>query len=258
MSKKNNTALNVQDQFTKNRLLLISGIGFFACYSLLCFVLAPWQTKMSLDVAYSALSVELVGFLCRIVELLPLILFFAVLAYGVCRLGISGFRSGIVLFLGASAYKYLANMAMAWKDNGSIPLEWYVHLADVGFYVLFEAIQLLVLLLIFKKLFKEKNPRETALDLVRFERIYEKSNVLMRASLLTAIVVFVSKVIGRVLSDLTVMILDGLPQNAETWKNMLFVYGVSALVALLYAAITYAGMILLLPKLAKHAENSQS
>ncbi len=251
MGRNNREMPAGQEPLLRKRLLLISGIGFAVLYSLICFLLAPAQTVVEANIAYGTLAYQLLGYLYTVAELAALVLFYTMLALGICRLGMGFASRASLLFFVATAYKYLANMLVSWAFAGAVPSAPLWDLLNALFYVALEAIQLAVVLLILKRLLPGKRDAAETELLLHFERVYDRSDPLMRAALWVSVTVFVSKLIGLPISDLVIMILYGFPKNPETWGNMLLSYGLKALVALVCGLICYAGMVLLLPRLYK-------
>ncbi len=252
-----NQLLKPGEKVLRQKLLLTAGVGFLTLYSLLCFAVIPVQLALQADIAAVEWAVQLVNYLRILTELCALILFYATLILGACRLGTRYFAGAFLLFAAATAYKYLANTLMDWIRYGAVPGTVLWDLIDVLFYVVLESVQLWIIVMILRRSLPVCRSREEALSLVHFTRFYDHKFPVMRASLYVSIVVFVSKTVGTPLSDLAYMIMGGLPKDSNTWLQMGMVYLLEVVTALLYAGLCYLGLVLLLPRLAKGLEKAE-
>lgn len=251
----------------RRKLFTLAAIASVVLYSLLCFVLSPVGEALQADIAYeNGILPAVVDYLGTVVDLAAVVLFYAVLLYALYSFGAKGVRCGVVIFMGCVAYKYAALAIMAWMQNGSVPLDWYMYVFNLLFYTVLESLQLVIVLMISNRFvgpFRAKNELLRAAggeetEVYPFTGIYDKKNPLMRSALVSAIVIFVSKAAIPPVNDIIVISMDGLPTSSETVKNMFLLYLENTLFALVYGLLCYIAVVFTLMKLLERFENKNS
>ena len=219
----------------KKRLYAICAIAFAAIYAIYVLGLEPLYESAAANVAVSSAVVDVLLYACEFLEHLAISVCYAVLIYGIYKLGAEEMRSFLWVFVAASGGKYLLKTIVSWYLGGAIPLEWYIDLIDVVYFVALEAVQFLIVRAFVKKVIAKGEKRETDLS---FTKLYDKQNVMMRAAATSAVIIFVIRLVLQVISDATTILIYGAPDKAATWILMLIAYLSTAVVGVLcYLAI---------------------
>lgn len=237
----------------RKRFYLISAAVLAAAYTLCGFVISPLYTSLMNDISYSGgFLTDLLRLLNTVVELFAVSVAYGAMVMGLYRFGASRYIGGFGIFLGATAYKYAVNMMISWSFLGRIPLEWTSDILNLLFFVSVEMLQLLLVALIVNKTVSASGKKARYLEdkgalceiyaEAAISKIYDAKNPLLRASVYSAVVVFASKLLGEVYSDLVYILLSGLPQKISTVILMVLNY----LSCALYGASCYAFMLLTL------------
>ena len=111
---------------------------------------------------------------------------------------------------------------------------------NVFFYTALELLQLFIVFLFVRNvitLYTEKRDMRlraartagyegeaTTQDVYPFDRLYDRSNCLLRSAFICALITVIAKVIGSVVSDVWLIVLYGLPEDPITWLLMLISY----------------------------------
>lgn len=248
--------MSQNDYSLKKKLYAVGGAAIFSLYSLLCFVISPIYVATVNDIAYDDTIVpELLSYLGVMVELMAIAIFYAVLILGIHKFCLSKFRGGIVLFILATLYKYSINVLMDWLKNGSIPREWFIDVANVLFYCLLEAIQLVLILFIAKRILtKAQDTKYAATDKISFVGLYNSNNPFMRSALACSLVVALSKILGLLINDVMTMAISGLPEKAGTVGLMILAY----LSNVLLGFLCYVVLLFVIMKLVERYRISES
>lgn len=255
------------DYVKRRKLYMFAFIASVVLYSLLCFVLSPVGEALQADIAYeNGVLPAVVDYLGTVVDLAAVVLFYAVLIYALYSYGAKHIRSGVAVFVGCVAYKYAALAIMAWVQNGSVPLDWYMYIFNLLFYTVLETLQLIIVIMISNRFvgpFRAKNELLRSaggeeMDVYPFTGIYDKKNPLMKSAFVSAIVIFVSKAAIPPVNDVIVISMDGLPTSSETVKNMFLLYLENTLFALVYGLLCYIAVVFTLMKLLEYFEKRSS
>lgn len=221
----------------KKRLYAICAIALGAIYAVYVLGLEPLYESAAANVAVSSTVVDLLYYACEFLEHLAISVCYAVLIFCVYKLGAEHSRGLLWVFVAAACGKYLLKTIVSWYYNGAIPLEWYVDLIDVAYFVILEAVQFIIVRALVKKVIAKGEKRDSDLS---FVKLYDKKNPLMRAAASAAVAVFVIRLALRVISDAATMLIDGAPDKSETWILMTIAYLSTAVVGML----CYLAMIL--------------
>lgn len=242
----------------RKKLCLVSAVSFAVLYTLYCFAVSPLYIGAVGNVAYSETLVpDLLYYLGRLLELVAISISYASVIYGIYALGRARSKVCSFIFLLATLYKYTANMVVSWLYAGGVSEEWIWDLINVLFYTLLEAIQLGVILLLVHPVitkFKQRNQvlakAGQPMSVYPFQKLYDKSNCLMKSAMIAAVVVFVSKIFGQLVNDIYYILVSGLPKEANTSILM----AVSYISNLLFGLICYIATMFTLMKIAEKSE----
>lgn len=220
----------------RKRLYAICAIAFAAIYAIYIFGLEPLYESASADISVNAVVVDILFYACEFLEHLAACICYAVLIFGIYKLGAEQIRGLLWVFVAASFGKYLLKTVVSWYYNGAIPLEWYIDLIDVAYFVVLEAVQFLIVRAFVKRVMEKGEKSDLDLS---FVKLYDKQNMMMRAAATSAVIIFLIRLVLQVISDATTMLIYGAPDKAETWILMLIAYFSTAIVGMLcYFAIT--------------------
>lgn len=247
--------LSQNDLKLRNRLCLLSAVGFAVLYALYCFVLSPLYAAAKSNAAFDGtLLPDVLYYLGRIAELLAISVSYGAMIYGIYRLSLSRVKLVPIIFLIATLMKYSSNMAVSWILSGGVSEEWLWDIINVLFYTALEVTQLCVVILFVNSVIKKQKRRDNALagtgnesEIYPFRKIYDKKNCLMRSAMISAVIVLVSKIFGQVVSDLYYIIVSGLPTRVNTVIMMLVSYTSN----LVFCAVCYFVAVFTVMKLAE-------
>ena len=226
----NNTAL-------KKRLYAICAMAFAAIYALYVLGLEPLYESAAANVAVSSVVVDVLLYACEFLEHLAICICYAVLIFGTYKLGAKQVRGLLWVFVAASGGKYLLKTIVSWYYNGAIPLEWYIDLIDVVYFVVLEAVQFIIVRAFVKKVIAKGEKRDSDLS---FTKLYDKQNIMMRAAATAAVIIFAVRLAVAVINDAIDIALNGL-NDPKTLILMLIAYLSTAIVGVLcYLAIMLA------------------
>ena len=220
------------------RWLLAGTLALFVLYSLNCFVVLPLRNMLSSDILFAdnLVIINLVSLLGELIEVAAISFFYAVLLLLIYRCGSKRGALAFIPFAAATVYKYCANTAVSWMYEGSIPSKWAWDIVNVFFYTALELLQLFIVFLFVKgviTLYTEKRDirlkaartagyegEAIAQDVYPFDRLYDRSNCLLRSAFICALITVIAKEIGSVVSDVWLIVLYGLPEDPITWLFM--------------------------------------
>ena len=228
-------------------MLLIGGAALFLLYSLNCFVILPVRNMLANDVIFASnlLVSNIFNVLSQLAEVVAISVFYATLFLLIYRCGEKRGGKAFIVFAAATVYKYLANTAVSWIYDGSIPATWVWDVINVVFFTALEMLQMLVIFLISRGLISAYNEKreirlkaaekigytsdEYAEGAYPFKMLYDRSNCLLRSALVCAAVTVIAKGIGSLLSDIWLIAMYGFPEVATTWVMMLIGYGMKVI-----------------------------
>ena len=226
----------------KKRLYAICAIAFAAIYAIYVLGLEPLYESAAANIAVSSGVVDVLLYACEFLEHLAISVCYAVMIYGIYKLGAVEMRGFLWVFVAASGGKYLLKTIVSWYYNGAVPLEWYIDLIDMIYFVALEAVQFIIVRAFVKKVITKGEKSNSDLT---FTKIYDKQNVVMRAAATAAVIIFVIRLVLQLISDATTILIYGAPDKAETLILMLIAYLSTAIVgALCYLAIVLSMHIL--------------
>ncbi len=240
----------------KRSWLTLCALIFAVAYSLMCYVLPYIIYELDSNILYSDTPIPtLLSYLRSLAELFAISFSYAVMICLLYRGEKGGTRPVFWLFLVSSVYKHLSNTVMTWIFAGSIPSSYIWDIADVVFFTALEFLQILVIYFVVKDVISRYKDSFAARQRVSadaagaypFKCIYDKGNCLLRSIYVCAIVTFVAKLGGALISDVWTMIAYGLPRENITWLLMLLNYASK----LLFGAVTYIVVYVSVSKLLK-------
>lgn len=236
----------VQNKNATSKLYWLCALCFGAAYSLYCFVILPLYFSLDANVDFSRTVLpNLVGYVGTALEHIAVFVFYGVIIYGIYRFGYKPMRGMYAVFCASAVYKYLANMLMSWIRDGAVPTTWGWDLFNVVYYTAFELIMLWITVAIVKR--KLLRAREQSIDP---ERLYDKSNCLMKSAFAAGAVTFGVKAFGNLVNDITCIIEYGFEKYFLIFLDVVLNY-VSALVlgVLCYAISAFVSAQLYLKQL---------
>ena len=227
---------------TGKKLYLVGGLVLFVLYSLNCFVILPVSNMLASDILYASnlIITNLLSLISELTELVAISVFYAAILLTVYRCGAKKGARALAIFAAATAYKYVANMAVSWAYDGSIPASWAWDIVDVIFFTALEMLQTVIVFVLIKSVIvgytekrdmrlraAEKSGCEVDTvpdDVYPINCLYKKSNCLLRSAFICATVTVIAKGIGAVVSDVWLIAMYGLPEDANTWLLMAINY----------------------------------
>ena len=244
----------------KNNAALICVITSAVIFSINSFVLLPLGRMLSNDVIYADSVLPLIlSYLAEFAESVAVAVFYAMLLVYICR----GMKIGRVfmLFATITIYKYLTDTAMIWVESGSIPKLWIWDIVDDLYFTGLEFILLLIVFAVSKKIMGRYTHERLLADRVfektgevieyarvyPFNKLYDKTNCLLRAVAACAIATFAAKLIGDLGNDVMYIISYGFPKQGITWIYMIINY----LSKVLFGAISYINIYIVLNDMLK-------
>ena len=258
-----NAALTV----SKKRILSC-GIVFAVIYSLNCFVISPITSGLLNDVIYSeSFLPTLLGYFNELTELAAVSFCYAVMIMTVYRQEKGKCASVFIVFISATLYKYLANTAMAWILNGSVPKLWGWDIVNVFYYTVLELLQLFIVYLFVKRIISgytdkrhimeralekvgedERVRAEKVEDVYPFKSVFDLNNCLLKSAFVCAVVMLVAKLLGALLSDIWLIVVYGAPEDGITWLYMAINYLSRIIMGVISYLIVYVSMTVLAKK----------
>lgn len=229
-------------------------------YSLNSLVLLPIGRILTSNVIYANSVLPMaIGYIAELLEGVAVALFYGLALIAIYR----GKKSGVVFiaFASLTAYKYLADMAMEWVESGKVSELWIWEIIDVIYFTALEALLLLIVFALSRKimsgytdqkLLAERVFEKTgeAIEYFRvypFEKLYDKSNCLLRAVMVCALATVVAKLLGDVVSDVAYIVSYGFPKQGITWVYMILNYASK----LIFGIVSYLTIYLFLNKTLK-------
>ena len=232
--------------------MLISLTVFAVVFSINSLLISPAIKVISNDILYSDTLLPVVlSYLREIFELAAISVFYAVMICVLYKRGKGRIRDLFILFVAAAAYKYLASTVMSWVVSGSIPSSWALDMSNVLFFTSLEFLQLVIIYCLIRPEIERFNAKRalaekklSVLDYSTdvtvpcaypFEKLYDRENCLCRSAFVCALVIFIAKLFGDVVSDIWVIIYAGFPSEWVTWVLM----AVNYLSKVIFAGIAY-------------------
>ena len=215
-------------QKEKRSLYITASLCFAIAYSVYCFVILPLYFSLEANVNFAdGILPELVGYLGTAIENVAIFVFYGIVIYAIYRFGYKASRGVIAVFAAAAVYKYSANVVMTWVRYKVIPSNWGWDLFNVAYYTAFELIMLLIVLAIVKRIIARGRSEEQGE--LSFSGAYDKTNYLMRASLVCGVVTASVKAFGNLINDIFYIADYGISEYFTIFGGVLLNY-VSALI----------------------------
>lgn len=263
MCGKEDSEMKKADKAVLKKWISMSAIVFAVAYSLNCFLISPLTTIISNNVVFSETVVpRLLEFLGGLIELIAISFCYATLLMSIYKWETQGVSKVFVTFTVATFLKYLVTVVIGWVDEGSVPLMWLLDLVYVLFYTLLELVPLFIIYKIcsriiikytdehnFIKKIADKGGAEMPRQAYLFDKVYDKKNCLLRSAYVCAIVTLISKLAGRALSDIMIIIDSGLPNEPITLLKMLIAYISMVIFGVMCYMFVYYSISLLSTKL---------
>lgn len=210
-------------------------------YSINGFAITKVMEIMSNNVVYAETAIPtLLDFLGELLEIGAISLFYAVLLLAVYKWGTERAGKVFVMFGIATFYKYCTTVIMGWIGNGSVPLLWLLDVVWILIYMGLELIQLMIIYKISKKIIlkftEERSFVQKAANRMTssnvdvpphaylFEKVFDKKNCLLKSAYICALVTYIAKFAGTLISDVLVIIESGFPKEPTTWLFLAIVY----------------------------------
>ena len=115
---------------------------------------------------------------------------------------------------------------------------WYWDIIDALWWTALELVQLTIVRAFIKKALARTAKKDGEL---KFTRLYDRENRLVRAAMSAAVTTTVIRLALRIFDDATAILMYGLPKSAATWLLMLISYIATLIVGILcYFAIVLA------------------
>ena len=214
-------------------------------YALCGGVLYPLLISVDNNIAFEGNALtSVLSYSVSLFEIIGVSAAYAVIIFGIYKLGAKGFSAGAWIFVIATVFKYLLYTVVRWVLAGRVPEKFGFELLDVLFFTVLEGIQLLVFWLTVKIVFENKKLSQKVYP---FVKIYDNSNSVLRAALAGAIIVFASRFLGLFINDIGLIFIGGLPKKAITVLLMVLNY----LPSLIFGVLNYLLVRTALSKLFK-------
>lgn len=219
-----------------------SVISVAAIYSINAFLILPFIRIMSNDVMYAgSLWLDALSYLAEIAEVCAVSVCYAFMLATLYDGGKTG--KIFAIFAGLTAYKNLATTAMMWIESGKVPELWVWDIVDDIYFTALELVLLLIIFKIVSRIIGKYTDKRSAAQRVLqkagempeldmpypFERIYDRSNCLLRSASVCALATFIAKVAGELANDVMYIASAGFPKEWITWVYMLVNYVLKAL-----------------------------
>lgn len=232
----------------KNNAALFCIITAAIIYSINSFVLLPLGRMLSNDVIYADSVLPMImSYLAEFAETVAVAAFYALILSHLYH----GRKAGgvFITFATLTVYKYLTDTAMIWVESGSVPTLWVWDIVDDVYFTGLELLLLLIVFAISKKMIERYTYEKLLADRVfektgevveytrvfPFNKLYDKTNCLLRAVGACAIATIVAKLVGDLGNDVMYIIAYGFPKEGITWVYMIVNY----VSKVLFGAIAY-------------------
>ena len=218
------------DLIAKKRSYIVMAAILFGLYTLMCCVIYPLCITMSEDILYDATYIpELLEYLYKILELVAVSSSLALLTFCIFAYTLRHSFGGVLVLFGATVYKYIMNMLADWAMSGSIPMEWIWDVIDSVFYVVLEAVLLFAVILAIVLISRKRRGDSGGYLPVKegeypFSNVLDLRNYYLRSAFACAVIVFASKLFGRLSNDVFSVINYGFPEQGVTWLIMSLAY----------------------------------
>ena len=181
-------------------------------------------------------------YICVAIELIAVFVCYSVAIYGISKFGKKGFRGLMLIFAAATLLKYCCKTAVNWSYEGAIPLLWYMDLIDAVYFTALEFVQFIIVWAVASRIVSGRSENMPSL---RFEKLYDRENPLMRAALWSSIIVVAVRFLLAVIDDALTIVMYGLPERIETIILMVISY----ISTLIFGAICYLITVFTVSKL---------
>lgn len=229
---------NQKKAASDKRLISLCAIAFALLYALCVFVIEPLYLGAKADVAYTEATADVLNYAYLIFEAVAIYICYAVVIFVMHRSGERATSRVVLVFVLASFLKYLGKTAVSWYFGGAIPLAWYWDIIDALWWTALELVQLTIVRAFIKKALARTAKKDGEL---KFTRLYDRENRLVRAAMSAAVTTTVIRLALRIFDDATAILMYGLPKSAATWILMLISYIATLIVGILcYFAIVLA------------------
>ena len=207
--------MSQNDQRLKRRLYIVALAIFAIAYSLYCFVISPACVSAENNIAYDGTGIpEILNYLGTVISMLAVASFYTILVFGLNKFCLSEFKWIIAIFAVATLYKYSANLLVEWGRDGKIPSEWLLEVVFfVLIYVVLELLSFAIVLAIVNGIMRQHREKVKAyekvgraIEIYPFQRVYDKSNPLMRSAMVCAVVELVIRLATKAASDIMTIV----------------------------------------------------
>jgi hypothetical protein len=196
-----NELINGKTKATKKRLRLCVILTTLVLFGLSCFLLSPLYVSLSSNVLYSGGFVTgLINFINNTFYIAVYAVCFSAFIYSVDKLGTKHSFALVVTYCVAVLLRYIANVIVQTFLDGVFPS--FRELSPAIWGCLFDILIALAVILIAHLCFKNIGKNKAKNACLPFEKLYESSNPLQKASLLTGILLASIKVLTRVIYDI--------------------------------------------------------
>ena len=257
------------DKSVLKKWIWLAVIVSVVLYSINGFAIAKIVEIASNNVVYAESAAPiLLEFLGEIFEVCAISLCYAILLLAIYKWETQGVGKVFVMFGAVTFYKYCTTVVMGWIGNGSVPLLWLVDLVWILLYTGLELIQLMIIYKISKKIIikftEERNFVKRAAERMTssnvevpphaylFEKVFDKKNCLLKSAYVCALVTYIAKFAGTLISDVLVIIESGFPKESVTWLFLVIVYISQIIFGFMCYFFVYASLSSLSQKLEKN------
>lgn len=229
----NNVTSNEKIKATKKRLRLYVILTTLVLFGLSCFVLSPLYVSLSSNIVYrDSLLSDFLNLVNNVFYIAVYTVCFSAFIYSVYKCGTRRSASLTVVYCIAVILRYIANIVIQTITDGVFPTWADLYPAVLG--CIFDILIAFAVLWIAHLCLKKDKVQDSYLP---FEKLYQHSNPLQRASLFTGILLSSIKVLTRVIYDLGY----GAPMGMLDLLRMIVYY----LSDLLICVIIYLASLLL-------------
>ena len=233
---------------TRNKLYIFLAAVGVLLYSIYCFAILPWYMNVGVNADIGLVQPvipELIDFLGKIVEILAISIFCAVVVYGIYSFGIKNFLGGYLIFGGLCTYKYIANVAADWISSKYIPSDFWLDVIMALINAIIELVPFAVAFLIIRFIVKKRNVEPQIKVCCEredksFLQLFDPKDFTVAATMVCAATVLVTKLGGKIVNDVLLIIAAGLPADPKTYLYMLVNYSLS----IIFAVFCYFVMLL--------------
>ncbi len=244
----------------QRRVCCVMAIVLFVAYTLICAVVYPVSTLTSNDIMYSETVIPmLLEYAYTVVELFAISAAYGLLIFGVFAFSVKEFGWGVIIFIGATVYKYALNTFADWAVNGSVPAEWLWDVADLLYYSALEAVQLIIVLVVVGHIAKlRRNGKKGYLSLrdgeYPFANVVYLKNPYLGAAFACAVTDRALRALVRLINDVYTVIVSGFPEKGTTWLIM----GLTYVLEIAAGVLCYGVIVLILSRILGEAAKNKA